>query len=280
MAKLILTSRRDSKYNDVPGEKYHFPRSYLNAIQRGVGDWAIHYEPRRGRGRQKYIAVAQITHVIKDLATPEHYYAHTEGYLEFPYPVPYRIAGYYYESGLRGKGGSPNLGRFQRAVRSIPDAEFAAIVSAGLNGTVAPLLAADPLAERDLTYELTRRAMRDSAFSKLVRSAYNSTCALTGIRILNGGDAAEMEAAHIRPVSEKGPDIVKNGIALSRTVHWLFDRGFISFEDNGNVLVSPRGIPDPIQRILRPRLWLPTTEDQHPHPRFLSWHRKHKFKVG
>ena len=35
----------------------------------------------------------------------------------------------------------------------------------------------------------------------------------------SGGGRAEVEAAHIKGVAEKGPDIITNGIALSGTVH-------------------------------------------------------------
>ena len=46
------------------------------------------------------------------------------------------------------------------------------------------------------------------------------------------------EAAHIKPVEHGGPDSIQNGIALSGTAHWMFDRGLIGFDDDLGILVS------------------------------------------
>ena len=51
---------------------------------------------------------------------------------------------------------------------------------------------------------------------------------------------AEVDAAHIRPVEKNGPDIVSNGLALSGTAHWMFDRGLISLSDDLEILISRR----------------------------------------
>src|SRR3546814_5241197 len=56
--------------------------------------------------------------------------------------------------------------------------------------------------------------------------------------------SAEVDAAHIRPVEANGPDILTNGIALSGTAHWMFDRGLISFSDDFDIMVS-RQVNDP-----------------------------------
>jgi putative restriction endonuclease len=58
------------------------------------------------------------------------------------------------------------------------------------------------------------------------------------LKLINGGGRAEVEAAHIRPVGANGPDTVQNGLALSGTVHWMFDRGLISLSDELDILVS------------------------------------------
>ncbi|WP_368855610.1 HNH endonuclease, partial [Klebsiella aerogenes] len=49
---------------------------------------------------------------------------------------------------------------------------------------------------------------------------------------------AEVAAAHIRPVEANGPDIINNGVALSGTAHWMFDRGLFSLADNLEILIS------------------------------------------
>jgi putative restriction endonuclease len=74
---------------------------------------------------------------------------------------------------------------------------------------------------------LVNRKIRDANFRRLVCEAYDDTCAVTGLRIINGGGRSEVQAAHIWPVAEGGSDAVHNGIALSGTAHWLFDRHLI-----------------------------------------------------
>jgi putative restriction endonuclease len=90
-----------------------------------------------------------------------------------------------------------------------------------------------------------------------------------------------VEAAHIKPVESNGPDSINNGLALSGTVHWMFDRGLISLTDEFDILVS-RYVNDP------ERVWdlvnetgkalTPLAAELKPHPAYLEWHRSHCFK--
>ena len=77
-------------YDDLPEQRYHFPRAYLNQVERAVGDWIVYYEPRRssgdpsGRGgRQAYFATARVDSVSPDPVRPDHFYAHMSGFLPF-----------------------------------------------------------------------------------------------------------------------------------------------------------------------------------------------------
>lgn len=77
-----------------------------------------------------------------------------------------------------------------------------------------------------------------------------------------------MQAAHIMPVAAGGPDIVQNGIALSATVHWLFDRHLISIDEDYRLLVSHNRVPSGLRSLFRPEhegLCLP--QDRHLWPR-------------
>jgi putative restriction endonuclease len=85
---------------------------------------------------------------------------------------------------------------------------------------------------------LASRIVRDRVFRRAVLRAYDERCAITGLKLINGGGRAEVAAAHIRPVEAKGPDIVSNGTALSGTAHWMFDRGLISLSDDLDILIS------------------------------------------
>jgi len=103
---------------------------------------------------------------------------------------------------------------------------------------------------------------------------------MTGLKLINGGGRCEIEAAHIRPVDENGPDSPRNGIALSRTVHWMFDRGILSIADNGQILMAKKLVPDPVRRLLNPdgRVILPNDATLKPHRFFLRYHRETRFK--
>jgi len=98
-------------------------------------------------------------------------------------------------------------------------------------------------------------------------------------RVARGG-RAEAEAAHIRSVEANGPDIITNGIALSGTVHWMFDRGLISLSDDLEILLSKKiNDIDGVRKLINPnaRARLPKHSEWRPHPRYLSWHREECF---
>jgi putative restriction endonuclease len=121
----------------------------------------------------------------------------------------------------------------------------------------------------------------EMAFRRAVMHAYDGRCAVTGWKLVNGGGRLEAQAAHIRPVEHGGPDSVRNGLALSGTAHWMFDRGLIGLTDDLDIMVS-RQVNDPssVEGIINKtgRALTPLRETDRPHPQFLSWHREHCFK--
>ena len=298
MAKAILTTKVDPAYDDLPEEYYHFPRTYLRQIQEAVGDWIIYYEPRRSSrdlssrgGRQAYFATARVDRIEADKSRPDHFYALVSGYLEFDRSVSFRDGEKYFEAALVRDDGKTNKGAFGRAVRLISDREYDLILRAGYArilgeansedrpdaGAFAEEVAAF---ERPLVERVVSRPFRDAAFVVVVKEAYGDTCAVTGLKIINGGGRAEVQAAHIRPVAHQGPDAVRNGIALSGTAHWLFDRGLISIDDDFTILIAEDRVPAPVMRFLREdrRALVPDRPDQRPHRHFLRYHREHIFK--
>lgn len=134
---------------------------------------------------------------------------------------------------------------------------------------------------RDRISVTVSRTLRDRVFRRVVLRAYDERCAITGLKLINGRGRAEVAAAHIRPVEASGPDIVGNGIALSGTAHWMFDRGLISLADDLEILISrqtndPQGIGSIINK--SGRALAPRRMSDRPHPHFLKWHREHCFK--
>ncbi|MHC9236023.1 HNH endonuclease [Pseudooceanicola sp. 502str34] len=198
---------------------------------------------------------------------------------------------------IRGDDGAPTSGGANTlAVRRLPSHEFDRIVRAGQQEITGPdamprlevvdgfaepqaLFEAAPLAEsRDAV--LSSRKYRDPAFERMVKKAYGGRCAISGLMLRNGGGRPEVQAAHIRPVAKDGPDIVRNGLALSGTLHWMFDRGLISVADDHTILISHNKVPvETARRLIDPgqKLILPKEPRHHPHPDYLRYHREHVF---
>ena len=82
-----------------------------------------------------------------------------------------------------------------------------------------------------------RRKGRGARFQVRVVEDYYHTCALTGYRCFTGRGASIVDAAHIDPWSETQNDELTNGLALSKSAHWMFDRGLWSVDDNLRVIV-------------------------------------------
>lgn len=73
------------------------------------------------------------------------------------------------------------------------------------------------------------------SFKLIVTEGYNKRCAITGEKIL-----LILDASHIKPYSEEGPNSLNNGLLLRSDLHTLFNRGFITITDSNKVLVSSR----------------------------------------
>ncbi len=297
MPKAVFTTKVEPTYDDLPEFRYHFPRRYLQQAEAAVGDWIVYYEPRRTSGDpgshgggQAYFATARLREIQPDPDRADHFYAYVEHYLEFDAPVPFRDGDFYYESALQRDDGATNKGAFGRAVRTIPDREYDVIARAGFAEIIQPaahtnidlpgLSDEPPEYERPIVERLVARPFRDAAFATAVKAVYDNTCAITGLRLSNGGGRVEVQAAHIRPVASAGPDSVRNGLALSGTVHWMFDRGLISLADDHAILMARDRVPAELQRLINPdgRLWPPVHPEFVPHPQFLEYHREHVFK--
>jgi putative restriction endonuclease len=294
MAKAIFTTKINPSYKDLPELMYHFPKTYLRQVNSTIGDWIIYYEPRRedslpgGRaGRQCYFAAAQVSDIKEDPILKDHYYAYIEGYIEFSSPVPFRVGSLYYESRLKKADGSTNKGAFGRSVRNIPDEEYQFIIAAGLGKVkqeIAQMVAEEQIeynVQRPIVQQLVERQFREAAFSRIVKEGYEMTCAMSGISIKNEHGAREIEAAHIKPVKFNGPDSIRNGIALCRTFHWMFDNGLLSVADNNEILVK-KIVPDRVRQLINidGRMLRPENRNAVPHPEFLKFHRENIYNLG
>jgi putative restriction endonuclease len=300
VTKAVFTTKVEPHYDDLPEDRYHFPRAYLRQVEVTVGDWIIYYEPRRTSadlqsrgGRQSYFATAHVQRIAPDPRREDHFYAYVADYLEFDRAVPFKDGELYYEQGLRRSDGGTSKGAFGRAVRTITDLEYDIILKSGFVRTLVEsgLKSAESSSslgfdedakpfERPIIEMVVARPFRDAAFAVAVKTAYSNTCAMSGLQIVNGGGRAEVQAAHIRPVAAGGSDSVRNGLALSGTIHWMFDRGLVSVDDDFTILAASGNLPPAITGLLRAdrKLVIPNRPEISPHPAHLRYHRENIFK--
>ena len=80
-----------------------------------------------------------------------------------------------------------------------------------------------------------RSRIGQCAFRAMVTDAYKYRCAITKEKTL-----PVLEAAHIKPYSNSGPNLTKNGLLLRSDMHILFDKGYMTVTDDHRVEVSQR----------------------------------------
>lgn len=295
--KAVFDTKPTSIYDDDISRHYHFPRRYLAAVEKCVGDWIVLRRPRADGGNLAYFATARVESLEPDPMTPGMSYARLTEYVAFDIPVPWTIDGRYAEESLRSVP-QAQVGVYLRgrSVRHLSDSDFADLIALGLKETLnlknaerlgvsttvlsdaAEAVKSAPAGERAWRVEtiLTNRIIREASFRRSVYEAYDNRCAATGLRIIDGKGNSEVQAAHIWPVFERGPDVVQNGIALTATIHWLFDRYLISITDDYRLLIAENRVPAEIRALLMRnggKIYLPPKSTDWPHPTYLSKHR-------
>jgi putative restriction endonuclease len=124
---------------------------------------------------------------------------------------------------------------------------------------------------------------REARFRLKVVSLYNYTCALTGYRLITISSGSIVDAAHIHQFSDSRNNDVRNGIALCKNAHWLFDEGLWTIADDYTVRVAlghfAEDSPDqrPLSDYHGQRIRLPIASSLYPDPAHLDWHRREKF---
>ena len=130
----------------------------------------------------------------------------------------------------------------------------------------------------DLGVEDTRGAslFGPDSFRDFVMLAYGYKCAITGKSIcykkLNN-----LETAHIQPKAQAGTFLPCNGIALSRDMHWAFDKGFITISDDFKVVVHDEVKNTILSEYDNKPIFVPHDQYFQPEKKFLKHHREKIF---
>lgn len=140
----------------------------------------------------------------------------------------------------------------------------------------------DPIVKEDARlYEISRERGREARFRLTVVPAYNYTCALTSYRLVTVDSGSIVDAAHIHQFADSRNNHPRNGIALCKNAHWMFDEGLWSLDDEYRVLVATRRFDESgaeaflLSLRANSRILLPADPNYWPDKAHLAWHRKH-----
>jgi putative restriction endonuclease len=97
---------------------------------------------------------------------------------------------------------------------------------------------------REEAEDAAKRKGRCARFAVRVCAEYRYTCALTGYRCVTGDGATIVDAAHIEQWAATQNDDPTNGLALSKSAHWMFDNGLWSADEQLRVVVNARAFTE------------------------------------
>lgn len=127
-----------------------------------------------------------------------------------------------------------------------------------------------------------RRVARSVVFRETVRTEYKAQCAISQIAIATPLETSEVQSAHIVPISEGGSDDARNGLALTQSIHWAFDRGIIGVANDRKVYLPKKARLMPQNEFLRLFEGKPILEAKssalRAHKDALAWHFEHRVK--
>lgn len=114
------------------------------------------------------------------------------------------------------------------------------------------------------------------SFRDFVLLAYDYKCAITQKSIV-WKNLNNLEAAHIQPKAQSGTYLPCNGIALSRDMHWAFDKGFITIDKDFCVLVHPEAENTLLKQYQGKKILVPKDPYFQPAEKFIKHHNSRIF---
>ncbi len=134
--------------------------------------------------------------------------------------------------------------------------------------------------DRSAIEKLTKLKARDTAFRKKLIQTYGPTCLASGELMEAPSGIFNIDAAHIVPVKAGGTDDIRNGLLLSKDIHWAFDKGLFSITNNYSIVLSEFARvsehAEAIKRVAGVEMQFGDAALR-PHENALAWHRKNIF---
>jgi putative restriction endonuclease len=125
---------------------------------------------------------------------------------------------------------------------------------------------------------------REARFRLTVVPAYNYTCALTGYRLVTISSGSVVDAAHIHRFANSRNNDPRNGMALCKNAHWLFDSGLWTLGDDYRVRVASTKFSESgtdallLKSFEGRKILLPADSKLWPDQIHLAWHRVNRFQ--
>lgn len=132
--------------------------------------------------------------------------------------------------------------------------------------------------ERYGTPQIITPRLGQGGFRVIVTEAYHRRCAMTGEKTL-----PVLDASHIKPYTKDGPHKVSNGLLLRQDIHTLFDRGYITINEDNVIEVSRRIKEDygngKEYYVLHGKILpnMPDNIQERPSREFLLWHNENVY---
>lgn len=116
------------------------------------------------------------------------------------------------------------------------------------------------------------------SFRDFVMLAYDYKCAITR-QVISCNGFTNLEAAHIKPQAHNGAFLPCNGIAMSRDMHFAFDKGFFTLTPDYRVSVHDDVLKTDsyINQFNSAPIFVPRIDYFRPREEFLIHHREHVY---
>lgn len=126
--------------------------------------------------------------------------------------------------------------------------------------------------------QLGANLFNSRSFRDFVMLAYNYRCAITR-QVISCNGFINLEAAHIKPQAHNGVFLPCNGIAMSRDMHFAFDKGFFTITPDYKVLVHDDVLRTDsyINQFNNTQIFVPQVYYFRPREEFLIHHREHVY---
>lgn len=125
--------------------------------------------------------------------------------------------------------------------------------------------------EKDIEETKGANLFNSISFRDFVLLGYQNKCAITGESIYYK-KLINLEAAHIKPKSHSGSFLPCNGIAMSRDMHWAFDRGMFKINEDYTVSVHDDVKETLLGKYDNQSITVPVEDFFKPEKSFLKYH--------